>query len=389
MNFLQRENWKEGEGMQGWMVNVSGVNRLASDLEGKHTTIGAARAVVGNIRQNPAVSGEARRTITSVLDRIMESMEQEERNIKDMGASLYKITTVYQNCERRIIDQNIGEKVSKGIHSGDGKTGASGSGESKKEGLSWKWKDIWKFISKVGIIGAGISTIGNLITGDGDLKTILTSGKYTTMWIGGICSAIAKRGSRAEWSPHILGMNNAFSKIDTGSPGKAFTSSVNKQFGYDLNMSKARGWEKGKVGAKWAGHAITALTNGVENYEEFQSGQIGTERAVAETVIETGVDITMGVAATAAITAGAVALGVTAAPAVAVGIAAAGVTWAVNGVCKWATGGKDVGEVVADVVCDVGEKAVAVVKDIGKSAKKAVNSLKKASAGWTRIFSFG
>lgn len=368
--------------MQGWMVHVSSVNRLASDLEGKHTTIGAARAAVGSIRQNPAVSGEAKRSITGVLDRIMESMEQEERNIKDMGACLHKITAVYQNCEKRILDQSIGGEASKEVYDGGGKTGASGNGESKEEGLSWKWKDIWKFTSQAGIIGAGISAIGNFITGDGDLKTILTSGKYLTTGIGGICSAIASRGSRAEWSASILGTNNAFSKIDTTSSGKAFMSSMNKQLGSDLDMSKAKGWEKGKVGAKWAGHAITAITNGVENYEEFQSGQIGAERAVAETVIETGTDIAMGAAATAAITAGAVALGVTAAPAVAVGIAAAGVTWAINGVCKWITGGKDVGEVVADAICDVGEKAVSVIKNIGKSAKKV-------SVGWMRIFSFG
>lgn len=386
MKSLQKENWKEGEGMRGWMVNASGVNRLAADLEGKHTTIGAARADVGNIRQNLAVSGEARRTVTSVLDRIMESMEQEERKIKDMGASLYKITTAYQNCEKRIIDQNTGAVISGAVHSGSGKAEVLDNGETKKEGLSWKWKDTWNVISKAGIAGAEVSTIGNFITGDGDIKTILTSGKFLTTGIGGICSAIAKRGLRAEWSAHILGMNNALHKIDTSSQGKAFTSSMKKQFGYDLDMSKAKGWEKGKVGAKWAGHALTAITNGVENYEEFQSGQIGAERAVAETVIETGTDIALGAAATAGATALAAtivtALGATAAPVVAVGAAAAVAIWAVNGVCKWLTGGKDVGEVVADAVCDVGEKAVSVVKDIGKSAKKAF-------AGWTRMFSFG
>lgn len=299
MNSLQRENWKEGEGMWGWMVNVSGVNRLASDLEGKHTTIGAVRVAVGNIRQNLAVSGEARRTVTSVLDRIMESMEQEERKIKDMGASLYKITTAYQNCEKRIIDQNTGAVISGAVHSGSGKAEVLDNGETKKEGVSWKWKDTWNVISKAGIAGAGVSTIGNFITGNGDIKTILTSGKFLTKGIGGICSAIAKRGSRAEWSSHILGINNALNKIDTSSPGKAFTSSMNKQFGYDLDMSKAKGWEKGKVGAKWAGHALTAITT---------------------------------------------ALGATAAPVVAVGAAAAVAIWAVNGVCKWVTGGKDVGE---------------------------------------------
>lgn len=372
--------------MQGWAANLPDMNRLASDLEGKHTVISSARAAVGSIRQNPAVSGAARRAVTSVLDQIMESMEQEERSIKNFGTSLYRVAASYQNCEQRVLDQTTGAVLSGG---GGGRSFADSDGNTSENPISWKWKDTWKMVSQVGIAGAGIGAIGNLITGEGNLKTVLDSGKFITKAVGGVCTVLAKGGSRATWRSYLSGMNDALAGINTSSSGKAFVSSMNKQFGSDLNMADAKGWNKGKVGAKWAGHALTAIANGVENYEEFQSGEIGAGRAVAETVLETGTDIFIGAAATAAATAGAVALGATAAPAVVIGAAAVGITWVVNGVCKWATDGKDVGEVVADVVCNVGEKAVSVAKDIGKAAGNAVKSLKKATAKWSQMFAFG
>lgn len=376
--------------MQRWAVNLPDMNRLASDLEGKHTVLSSARATVGSIRQNPAVSGESRRAVTSVLDQIMASMEQEERSIKNFGTSLYRVAASYQNCEQRVLEHATGAVLSGG---GSGRSFADSDENTSENPISWKWKDTWKMISQAGIAGAGIGGIGNLITGEGNLKTVLDSGKFLTKAVGGVCTVLAKGGSRATWGSYLFGMNDALAGINTSSPGKAFVSSMNKQFGSDLNMADAKGWNKGKVGAKWAGHALTAITNGVENYGEFQSGEIGAGRAVAETVLETGTDIAIGAAATAAATAvataGAAVFGATAAPALVVGAAAVGITWAVNGVCKWATGGKDVGEVVADAVCDVGEKAVSVAKDIGKAAGNAVKSLKKAAAKWSRMFSFG
>lgn len=104
--------------------------------------------------------------------------------------------------------------------------------------------------------------------------------------------------------------------------------------------------------AKWGGIVLTVGSNLFENIEEFKGQDGKFERLVNETMIESTVDIALDVVAAAGVTAAAAALGITSAPAVAVGAAAVGVTWAANGVCKWATGGRDIGEWAADLICD-------------------------------------
>ena len=107
--------------------------------------------------------------------------------------------------------------------------------------------------------------------------------------------------------------------------------------------AKAAG--KLKVVTKWGGHLLTLAANAFENYDEFK-GQEGMEsRMVAETVLETATDIGLGMAATAV-------LASVGAPAVAAGVIGVGVVWVGNEVCKWMTGGDDIGEVVSNLVCD-------------------------------------
>ncbi len=116
-----------------------------------------------------------------------------------------------------------------------------------------------------------------------------------------------------------------------------------------------------KAVAKWAGVAVTGIFNGVENYEEYQTGQISSGRAVAETVIETVADVAVGTVATAAaatlIGAAATALGATMTPVIAVGAAAAGIVVGANWLCEKVFD-KDIGECFADAFCDAG-KAIA------------------------------
>ncbi len=159
-------------------------------------------------------------------------------------------------------------------------------------------------------------------------------------------------------------------------------NSLEKQF--DLSFKKATGTaDKVNVGTKWGGHVLNLLANSWENYREFQTDGISAERAVAETVVETGVDIGFGALATAGVSAAAVAAGFTAAPAFAIGAGAVLVTWAVNGICKWITGGDDLGEAVANIVCGVGEMVNSAVQNVGATV---VNSLKNITAEWAKAF---
>ena len=233
---------------------------------------------------------------------------------------------------------------------------------------AWTWKDTWKVIGKAGIVGSGADLINKFIAGDGSAKAGIDFGKSFSSLLGNVASAV---GAGSKWSEYIFGTNSALKEPGISSFGKTFKSSW-KSFREDLNFAKAsNNAEKSKVITKWAGHILTLASNGLENIEEAKDGSISTERAVAETVIETGVDITVGAAATAVTSAGMAALGFVGAPAVAVGAGAVAVTWAANGVCKWVTGGKDLGEVVADVSYDI-------VEGVGKKAQEVAGQYRIA-----------
>lgn len=125
-----------------------------------------------------------------------------------------------------------------------------------------------------------------------------------------------------------------------------------------------------KAVAKWAGVAVTGIFNGVENYEEYQSGQISSGRAVAETVIETSVDVAVGTAATAVAAGivGAIA-GTAMTPVILVGAAAAGIVVGANWIVEKISG-KDIGEHAADFFCDIGEGAAGLIGGAGKAIAK-------------------
>lgn len=139
------------------------------------------------------------------------------------------------------------------------------------------------------------------------------------------------------------------------------------------------------TGAKAAGWVLTLVANGFSNYEEYSSGKISRERAVAETVVETGIDIAKGAAITAAVAAGAAALGV-AAPAVVVAGAGVVVSAGLDFVCKKVTGAvlgeeKSLTETVSDFVIDR-------AADVMQEAAAAVSSKWNAMCNWGASLGF-
>lgn len=356
----------------GWRIELQQAESMASVLEFQCRTIKSVREAISNIKDNCAVTGQSRGTVVNTLDNLMKTMDREACAVKSMGNVLRDITGVYGACEQRLVGNAVQQKPAI--------TGKTEEGE-KAEG-AWTWQDTWSLLAKGGIVGAGVSMIGNGITGERDGKTVINSGKYLNSIIGNGAAAIVRGGTKTEWTKYLFGTNDVLSKLSTSSGGKTFVNSLEKQF--DLSFKKATGTaDKVNVGTKWGGHVLNLLANSWENYREFQTDGISAERAVAETVVETGVDIGFGALATAGVSAAAVAAGFTAAPAFAIGAGAVLVTWAVNGICKWITGGDDLGEAVANIVCGVGEMVNSAVQNIGATV---VNSLKNITAEWAKAF---
>lgn len=378
----------------GFEVKTGTIRQLAADLSDNADGLVAARTAVANVRKNCAIWTSSRQFILKSLQTIETNLQEEEASIKTLGSSLQNIASLYEGAEKNIVGT-----------AGTSGNGAEGTGTAGgKDHDIWKWSDTWKVIASFGGLGGFVATAGNLVTGGTDAGNLLSSAKFLAKAVGATATACTKGDTAASWWKHFSGFNNATEEFAGSSFGKAFSSSLKKQFTKDLDFGSATNvGDKVKVATKWAGHALTVAKNGVENYQEYKSGDISAERAVAETAVESAVDIGMGALATAGVTAAFVAAGI-AAPAVVIGVGAAGVTWAVNGVCKWATGGKDVGEVAADFVCDVGEAAVSavksgakavsdgaktVVKGVGKAISSAGDFLTNVSTSWSKgIFAF-
>lgn len=365
----------------GWRIELQQAENMAAVFGSQYRTVESVREAVRNIKNNCAVTGQSRSVVVNTLNNLMKTMDKEAHAVNQMGSALRDITGLYGACEQRLVGNAVQQKPA----------GTEKTETVEKEEGAWTWKDTWDLLAEGGIVGAGTSMLGNWITGERDIGTVIDSGKYLNSIIGNGADIVAAGGTKTAWLEYLFGANNALSELDLNSGSKAFIDSLRKQFGSDLDFKNVAGKaNKVNVGTKWAGHFLTLLSNGWENYEEFQTDGISAERAVTETVIETGVDIGLGALATAGVSAVAVAIGFTAAPALAIGAGAVLVTWAANGVCKWITGGRDIGEVAADMICDVGEGVRSVVQNVGEGLKKAgtavVDSLKNITAGWAKAF---
>ncbi len=327
-------------------IQTEKVKRLAENLdaiERKLNKIGSEAEEIGN---NVKISSTSARTIQKNLQFISSEINRSAESVGKLSSGLSQSVSWYAQSEKEI--SGAGEAVIP-ITSEQASTGTSGETSDTKGGIL-SWSDFWKFVSEAGIIGSGLAAIFNMVTGDGSAKNWINSGKYMLKMIGNGLSAVGK----AKWKDYLLGLKDSFEKMDMSSVSSAWRSYWAKTAD-DLTFETGGITVKNaKVATKWGGYILTSFANGFENYEEYQNsgGQMTAGRAVAETVIETGVDIGLGVVGGAAVAAGAAALGVTAAPAVVTGLAVAGVTWAANGICEWITGGDDIGETVANGVCD-------------------------------------
>ena len=132
--------------------------------------------------------------------------------------------------------------------------------------------------------------------------------------------------------------------------------------------------EAGKVqGFKIAGWALSFVSNGISNYDEYKSTPGMTRsRAAAETVTETLIDIGKGAVLSAGVAAASAALGV-AAPAVAVGVGAMAASKVLDVACTHLTG-KSVTEAVSDLYLDTVEKVAKAKVNAAKNVAKSVSN---------------
>lgn len=358
--------------MSSISVKWQNANSTVSKYESHRRELSTAAATIRGVKSYRCMRGGNFTEIYRALDRVLTRLENEKNGIKNLSDGLSDILRTYDTYEGKIADA---------IHSGDM--------EEKKNPFEWGWNESWNVVSKIGIIGPCISALGRLITGGWTTSSLIKSAKDLLSAIGGVSSTISK-GSNANWKEALFGLSDGLKGLDTSSIGETFKSSLAKQFGKDLSFSSATTvGDKIKVATKWGGYALTLFSNVIDNVEEFEGQDGQTGRMLSEIAIETAVDIGVGALATAGVSAaasGLVAAGlITAAPAVAIGVASVFTVWAANGICKWATGGKDIAETVSDAVCDASEW---VTEKVGQAAVALKDGFDAITSWGKSLFAF-
>jgi hypothetical protein len=272
------------------------------------------------------------------------------------------------------------------------------------------WKYAKKVAGKVGVVGsmtALFSPFAEMIykskngTIDWDdytdasyIVSVLKSGNSA---LKSISKIDVTKGTK-EW---LLGVKSAVSegaKVSSDvSIFSAFKTNVNKSGGIldDYNFSK----DSTKATFSVVSTAFSAVSNGIDNYNEYKSGEISAFRAVEETIGETVVDTAVDWAIGTAIAAAATTVG---APAVVAGVVTVGVSWAADTLCKKlykAVTGEEKGltEVVSDFYIDNIEKQVkkkiqnvqAVGSAVVSGAKSVISSATKMLTNGFNVIGYG
>ena len=278
------------------------------------------------------------------------------------------------------------------IVSAGGNTTSSTSSTSTKSGYTPDWaKGIFKVVGKVGNVGSiasSIYTLGSAISSGKDSKVskaIISVSKdcisrFGTLAKDAYSGTSVKETLFGNWTKGgaVTSLFKTAEQATSATKGTIFKAAWAKEFkGYSFKNATNVG-SKIKVATKWAGTALSAVTNFISNKEEqTKNSGMSNARVVSETVVETAIDVGIGALATA----GATALLGAAAPAVAVGAVAVGAVWAVNTGVEAITAHfwgeenkKNLTELASDAIID---GATYVGKKVGNAVKNGFNAVTK------------
>lgn len=360
---------------------VDDENNIARDLS-------ACERELRSIRDSLGFEITAAYNLRNRLNSAAGRIESHRRCAGGMSSALQDILNKYEGTETIILGNEIVKNPEIPI------TGNNDTVASEDSGYK-KWmkkieKAVLDVFGKFGYVGEGLalplSFIKLLIDGDGisakDVGALLKGtgnsgiGIYKIIkWVNG-----GKEGGLGK----LFGTET--DKILKGIDPEAgwwtkVSTAAKETFKDKLGLEKNVQGKYNVKGTTVAGWAFSLVANGFSNYDEYTENlgtdkAISVERAVAETITETVVDIVKGAAIAAGVAAGAAAIGV-AAPAVVVGGAAVIVSCLADTVCENITG-KSVTEFVSDGILDLAEAAESAKKAVGE----AVRSAGKAVSGW-------
>lgn len=263
--------------------------------------------------------------------------------------------------------------------------------------FDWKkelWKQSVKVISKAGIAGKGFAFCKPIMemiykNKNGTLNwDDYTSPEYVVSVLSSRVSmlgAVNKLDTSKPVAGWLLGFKEAVSGSDINTLQTnwwdVFKGNVNKADGFVDDYKWVKNGKSNKLGSAlaWGDLILSGISNGISNYQEFERGEISSDRAAKETIFETFTDSAIKwsigtLAAGACATIGSTA--------VVAGAITVGAIWALDGGVKWLNKTflgieKGLTETVSDFYLDLGEnlwgKATQVGSCIVSSAKSTIS----------------
>lgn len=366
-------------------INITEVIKASSCGNAAKNTVSSAASGIRSTRNGIDSKILNRNNIAARLSSVENQVSQLARDIGSITSSISNGACQYQNTENQVISMARAVGLIENMHGNSSlseyweireKIGKPPIIEEKStqqtKEKNWNWWDLlWDEAENLGCIGTMTAGFGSIATKGAGADTLLGFVKKFGSVFGDAAEEAYKPGNEISIKKLLFGdweKGAALSALKIpadSSKGAVWGAAFKKELFTDFSFKNAETvGEKIKVGTKWGGLALSAIGNGIDNYEEF--GTIKSGRFWAETVTETAVDVLIGAAATAGATA---LLGATA-PAVVVGGIAAGVVWVADGITKAITHGeKGLTEVVSDAILDTGEAII-------KGGKKAISYIK-------------
>lgn len=309
--------------------------------------------------------------------------------------------------------ETIDNTLANGLNGNAASDGGSSAGGS--DGGGFRGGETKSMNSTVLSLLGKMGFAGSLLAGD--LKLLESFGKATSDWnaknvtsllknaqstVKGISEFFEDAGKLEKYShltakgavttglKRFLGLNKY---MKNASKASSFSTKFYNNFQKLKSGGPFKNFTKGGATSAfaWIGTGLSAVANGITNFDAYKAGKIDKIHAIANTVVSTGVDVVknwaIGVGVAAAVVA--IAPGATA---VAVGAATVAATVAIDAGCKWVTktitkkttgkdsDGLDSTQLITKAIVGVGDCAVGLGKKAVQGLKDLVPKIKLPGA---------
>lgn len=355
--------------MAEFAVNTTQLKNCTTQISALQRELGGVASRLGAMQLSSILRIRASATLAGRITDCRWAADNQSGDLGSLARCLDDIAMMYETCETNLTDPKTEAQAQ---HQGASE-GGSTSGETEEGNFPEWFETILELLAVAGEECGPLLTLTGLFgLLDGTAKGYAEGTKNIFAGLSNILGNIdfADGGAiQVDWKDMFGLSPNGVGKFD-------WDGAVDDWL-VDNTLSGNKTWtENAGTICKWASYALSFVVSGVQNYDEFD-GNMGNLRFWGETAIQGGVDIGLGILGGIA----AAAVLPASCPAILVGLAGAGVVWLGNEVCEWITN-ENIGENIADLVCNGVETVVDVAQDVGEAIADGVETAWNNVCDW-------